>query len=104
LSEQQTLGDEYVERKGIGHPDTLADLIAEECSNEYSKYCIHAFGGILNHWFDKVVLSGGVAELAFGIKKINKPITAYLFGKAVTSLMEKKFQLKNFLKKPVKKF
>jgi S-adenosylmethionine synthetase len=77
---------DIVERKGIGHPDTLADFIAEEFSNNYSKYCLKNFGAILNHWADKVVLSGGVSELDYGSKKIIKPITAYLFGKAVVSV------------------
>lgn len=80
---------EAVERKGIGHPDTLADFIAEEFSNAYSRYCLKNFGAILNHWSDKVVLSGGVSELDYGTKKIIKPMTVYLFGKAVISVGSK---------------
>ncbi len=80
---------DIVERKGIGHPDTLADFIAEEFSNTYSKYSLKNFGVILNHWADKVVLSGGISELDYGAKKIIKPMTAYLFGKAVISVGDK---------------
>jgi len=29
---------EIVERKGIGHPDTVCDALAEELSRAYSKY------------------------------------------------------------------
>ncbi len=29
---------EIVERKGLGHPDTMADDLAEELSRVYSKY------------------------------------------------------------------
>ena len=72
---------EVVERKGIGHPDSLADLIAEDFSNKYSHYCLENFGVVLNYWFDKVTLSGGVCELDFGICKILKPVTIYLFGR-----------------------
>jgi S-adenosylmethionine synthetase len=50
-----------------------------------------------------VVLSGGVAELAFGIKKINKPITAYLFGKAVTSFNGKEIPIEKLFKKTCEK-
>lgn len=92
-----------VERKGIGHPDTLADFIAEEFSNNYSKYCLKNFGGILNHWFDKVVLSGGVSELDFGSKKIIKPITAYLFGKAVVSVGNKDIPIQDMFISSCKK-
>lgn len=77
---------EAVERKGIGHPDSLADLIAEDLSNRYSKYCLEKFGIILNHWFDKVTLSGGVSELGFGFSKQIKPVTIYLFGRVTESL------------------
>ena len=34
---------EIVERKGIGHPDTIADKLAFECSRVYSKYCMEHF-------------------------------------------------------------
>jgi S-adenosylmethionine synthetase len=40
---------EAVERKGIGHPDSLADLIAETFSNLYSRHCLREFGSIANH-------------------------------------------------------
>ena len=35
---------EIVERKGIGHPDTICDSIAEGLSRELSKYYIEHFG------------------------------------------------------------
>lgn len=37
---------EVVERKGLGHPDTLADGIAEIVEIEYAKYCLNMFGYI----------------------------------------------------------
>lgn len=86
---------EIVERKGIGHPDTLSDMIAEEFSNQYSCYCIEHFGSVLNHWSDKVVLSGGVAELDWGTSKIKKPVAVYLFGKAVESVGDEKIPIRN---------
>ncbi len=72
---------EIVERKGIGHPDTLADLAAETFSNIYSQFGLSQFGAVPNHWVDKVVLAGGTADLSFGASRITRPITAYLFGK-----------------------
>ena len=35
---------EVVERKGIGHPDTLCDTIAEKVSQAYSQYCLEHYG------------------------------------------------------------
>jgi S-adenosylmethionine synthetase len=43
-----TTGVEVVERKGSGHPDTLADGVAEAISRAYSRYCLDAFGAILS--------------------------------------------------------
>ena len=36
-------------RKGLGHPDYLADSIAEKFSVNLSKYYIEHFGKILHH-------------------------------------------------------
>lgn len=51
---------EIVERKGIGHPDTIADKLAEECSRVYSKYCQDHYGCILHHNIDKLYVGGGL--------------------------------------------
>ena len=45
---------EIVERKGLGHPDYLADSIAENFSINLSKYYIEHFGRILHHNVDKL--------------------------------------------------
>ena len=34
---------EIVERKGLGHPDTLADGVADAISYKYSNYCLKNF-------------------------------------------------------------
>lgn len=51
---------EIVERKGVGHPDTLADKLAEELSRIYSLYCLNNFGCILHHNLDKLYIGGGL--------------------------------------------
>jgi len=72
---------EAVERKGIGHPDSLADLIAEEFSRLYSAECLDRWGMVLNHWVDKVNLVGSAARVGFGGFEILKPVSVHLFGK-----------------------
>jgi S-adenosylmethionine synthetase len=79
-------GFNVVERKGIGHPDSLADLIAEEFSRRYSLHGLDRFGAVPNHWVDKVALIGAEAEVDFGGYTIRKPISAYLFGKVTRSV------------------
>lgn len=69
---------EIVERKGIGHPDTLCDMIAEKISQAYSQYCLKHYGIILRHMVDKIALSGGAAKVKFGGGEMQKPIRLYL--------------------------
>lgn len=69
------------ERKGIGHPDSLADLVADTFSLRYATLCRERFGAVPNHWVDKVNLVGAGADVRFGGYDIRKPIDCYLFGK-----------------------
>ena len=67
---------EFVERKGEGHPDTLADGLAEHLSVKYSNYTLKNFGAVLHHNFDKVGLLGGasfVASLGTSNNERNSP-------------------------------
>jgi len=69
---------EVVERKGIGHPDTLCDTIAEKVSQAYAQYSLERYGIILRHMVDKIALSGGAAKVKFGGGEMNEPIRLYL--------------------------
>lgn len=69
---------EIVERKGVGHPDTLCDTISEKVSQAYAQYCLERYGIILRHMVDKIALSGGAAKVKFGGGEMQKPIRLYL--------------------------
>ena len=73
---------EVVERKGLGHPDTLCDAIAERVSIELCRHYLERFGQILHHNVDKVLLCGGASRAAFGGGEITEPIEIYLAGRA----------------------
>lgn len=79
---------EIVERKGLGHPDTLADFVAEEFSGRYSRYSLERFGTIANHAVDKVTLLGAKARVAFGTATLESPIRACLFGKTTRRIAD----------------
>lgn len=89
---------EAVERKGIGHPDSLADLIAEAFSIRYSQHCLSQFGYVANHWVDKVNLVGAIANVRFGSFDIVKPVTAYLFGKVTERVGGQKIDIEGIFK------
>jgi S-adenosylmethionine synthetase len=77
---------EVVERKGLGHPDTLCDMMAERASLLYSRHCLASFGKVPHHWFDKVMLVGGEAELKVGSGRLLRPYRVIFAGKAARSV------------------
>ena len=72
---------EIVERKGIGHPDSLCDGIAERISREYTQWCEDNLGGALHHNFDKVQLVAGEVDVYFGGGELIKPIRIQIAGR-----------------------
>lgn len=77
---------EVVERKGVGHPDTICDALAEELSVALSHFYLERYGTILHHNVDKALLRGGSARARFGGGEVVEPIDIYLAGRAVTKV------------------
>lgn len=75
---------EIVERKGLGHPDTICDCVAERFSVALSRHYLDRFGLILHHNVDKALLSAGQTAPAFGGGRILAPINLVLAGRATT--------------------
>lgn len=80
----ENLAIEIVERKGIGHPDYIADGIAEAVSRELSKYYIKHYGTILHHNVDKVLVIGGQSNPKFGGGEVLHPIHIIVSGRATS--------------------
>jgi S-adenosylmethionine synthetase len=78
--EQQRI--ELVERKGIGHPDSLMDGIAESVSRALSRAYLEECGAVLHHNTDQGEVVGGETIPAFGGGKVIKPIYILLVGRA----------------------
>ena len=73
---------EVVERKGLGHPDTICDALAENLSRNLCREYRKRFGTILHHNVDKALLAGGRATPAFGSGEVLAPINIYFAGRA----------------------
>jgi len=73
---------EVVERKGLGHPDSLCDALAESLSLTLSRFYLDRFGAVLHHNVDKALLRGGRARAAFGGGRVEEPIDIYIAGRA----------------------
>lgn len=75
---------EIVERKGLGHPDTMSDALAEEVSLALSRHYLERFNRILHHNVDKILIVGGAARPTFNGGEIIQPIEIYLAGRATS--------------------
>ena len=95
---------EVVERKGLGHPDTLADGLAEAISNEYSKYCLDKYGAVLHHNVDKISIIGGLVDIDFGKGRVQKSPTIILNGRMSESFKGKKINIILVLGRVIKIF
>lgn len=73
---------EVVERKGLGHPDTLADGISEAISRALSKFYLEEYGQILHYNVDKVLIIAGKSFPEFGGGSLVMPPSVVVGGRA----------------------
>lgn len=88
---------EVVERKGVGHPDTLADGLAEELSIAYAKYTKERFGVILHHHIDKLYIRGGEWNVGYGFSHMVEPINVILNGRFSETFGSERVPVKRIL-------
>jgi methionine adenosyltransferase (EC 2.5.1.6) len=81
-----SLDVELVERKGVGHPDYIADSASEEASRKLSLYYLKNYGVILHHNLDKTLLVGGQAAPKFKGGEVLHPIYIVVSGRATTEV------------------
>lgn len=78
--EDQTV--EIVERKGIGHPDSICDGIAEHVSEALAREYIDRVGKVLHYNTDETQLVAGSAAPAFGGGEVTAPVYLLIVGRA----------------------
>jgi len=76
-----------VERKGKGHPDSVADECAEAISRALSKYYLENFGQVYHHNVDKFAVIGGIAKPKFGGGDIIELQKLLAIGRATDQVM-----------------
>jgi len=77
---------EVVERKGLGHPDSMCDGIVERFGFYLLKYYYEHFGIPLHYNVDKCVLVGGQSKPRFGGGEILTPIFVHIVGRATNEV------------------
>ncbi len=81
---------EIVERKGIGHPDSMSDGIAESVSRALCNAYLDNFGGVLHHNTDQVEVTAGESFPEFGGGDVISPMEILLTGRGVPEYEGKK--------------
>jgi hypothetical protein len=71
--------------EGLGHPDTLADALAERLSVAYSRHCLQQYGAVLHHNLDKLYLRGGHCRIGLGDFEMTDPVTLTIGGRVSAS-------------------
>jgi S-adenosylmethionine synthetase len=95
---------ELVERKGLGHPDSICDGFAEELSRKLSSLYKEKVGYVLHHNVDKLLLTGGTASPSFGGGEMLKPIIITTSGRATQQHDDAKFPMEEIAKETLSEF
>jgi S-adenosylmethionine synthetase len=81
---------EIVERKGIGHPDSICDGVAEAVSRALAQTYLDRFDTVLHFNTDETQLVAGNAAPAFGGGEVLEPIYLLIVGRATKTYDSKR--------------
>jgi len=73
---------EIVERKGVGHPDSICDGVAESVARALAQLYLDRFDKLLHFNTDETQLVAGTAAPAFGGGEMLEPIYLLVVGRA----------------------
>ena len=82
---------EIVERKGVGHPDSICDGVAESVSRALAQEYLDRYGTVLHYNTDETQLVAGTAAPAFGGGEVLDPIYLLVVGRATKTYDGQRF-------------
>ena len=95
---------EIVERKGLGHPDSICDGIAESVSEALCKAYMDKFGHVLNHNTDEAQLVAGSSNPEIGGGAQEEKIYILLTGRATREFEGKTIDVDRIAKKAAREY
>jgi S-adenosylmethionine synthetase len=95
---------ELVERKGIGHPDSIADGLAESISRALCHEYKRRVGAVLHHNTDETQVVAGRSCPAFGGGEIIQPIYVLLSGRATRFFEEQEIPIDVIARRTAKEY
>src|SRR3990172_6511242 len=79
-------GMELVERKGLGHPDTICDSLVEAISVALNGMYLERLGAIAHYNIDKAMLVAGQCAKGFGSGTVTRPMELIVGDRATYSV------------------
>jgi S-adenosylmethionine synthetase len=73
---------ELVERKGLGHPDTISDSLVEAISVALNQMYLERIGAVAHYNIDKALLVAGECAKGFGWGQVTRPMRLYVGDRA----------------------
>jgi S-adenosylmethionine synthetase len=73
---------ELVERKGVGHPDTICDALVEAIAIALNRMYRERTGAILHYNIDKALLAAGQCVKGFGWGELKRPMMLFVGDRA----------------------
>jgi len=95
---------EIVERKGLGHPDTISDMVMNQLSVELCKLYLKEFNAVLHYNLDKSLLVAGESETRFGGGVVKKPMKLIFGDRATYSFNSKELPIESLAVDTAKKW
>ena len=95
---------EIIEYKSEGHPDTLTDLIVEECATFLDFYYFNKYNRVLHYNVDKALFSAGDCDIRYGGGRTIKQPTFILGGQATNLTQDLKNKLTQQIKRIIKRY
>jgi S-adenosylmethionine synthetase len=77
---------ELVERKGLGHPDTICDSLVEAIAVALNRLYQERAGAVLHYNIDKALLVAGQCEKGFGWGAVTRPMTLIVGDRATLDI------------------
>jgi S-adenosylmethionine synthetase len=95
---------EVVERKGLGHPDSVCDGVAEAVSQALAREYVERFGRVLHYNTDETQLVAGNAAPAFGGGEVLEPIYILIVGRATKKYDDETFPAESIALKTAREY
>ena len=92
---------EVVERKGIGHPDTMCDSLVETVSVALNRMYLAELGAVPHYNIDKALLIAGQCAKGFGWGAVTRPMEFVIGDRATDDVDGRKLPVEETVRQAV---